>query len=231
MLDLTIVIPAKNEERFIEAAITQAVEAARKINIKYEIVVVNDGSHDKTGDIVSKLKIENLILIENEESQGIGGAFFQGVEKASGKYVVLVPGDNENDTASVLQNFIFTKDYELIIPYVINPEVRNFKRQILSYLFTKIINISFNKKLKYYNGTCIYKTSLLKNMVVRSRGFFFGAEIILRILKSNITYIEVPTKLHFSPDKKSNATTIKSFIQIFKDYINLLRWNFMEKGE
>lgn len=225
---LAIIIPARNEEEQIANTVKGAFASINDYKIKTEVIIVNDGSTDKTGDILLNLAktFPSIIIINHEKSQGLGAAFLAGCRVATSDYVFLLPGDNENDPASILANFNLIGDYDVLISYVINPESRSIFRQRISSLYTFLMNKSFGHNLRYFNGTSIYKVEILKKLSIQSTGFFFSAEILLKILKQSNRYIEVPIKLNILKQTKSSALSIRSFKEVFKGFIHMLVWQY-----
>ncbi len=97
MEGLSIVIPAHNEEPNVEATIREVSDVAQQLGIDYEILVVNDGSTDATGDIVKALiaEIPHLELVEHYPNRGYGGALKAGFAVASKELITFVPADGQ----------------------------------------------------------------------------------------------------------------------------------------
>ncbi|MEA3293337.1 MAG: glycosyltransferase, partial [Patescibacteria group bacterium] len=83
---ISVVIPAYNEEKRLPKTLIEIDEYLKKQDYNYEIIVVNDGSRDRTAEIVEKLGLEmpNLRLIDNKENHGKGFVVRQGLLEASG---------------------------------------------------------------------------------------------------------------------------------------------------
>lgn len=93
---LSVVIPAYNEEKHISDTIISVNKYLSQQNYPFEIIVVSDGSKDRTQKIVRELvsTIYNLKFIDNEKNQGKGAAVRQGMLAASGQYRLYVDADN-----------------------------------------------------------------------------------------------------------------------------------------
>ena len=160
---LSVIMPALNEEESIEQAVRLTLSAFEKYGISGEILVVNDGSADKTREIVARLcaTTPSVQLIDHDAPQGIGYSFWEGVKKSNRDVVVLFPADNEIDPDDTLQYFGLMDKVDMLIPFFQNAEVRNRSRRIISSLYRFIVNMSFGTNLNYTNGTVFYRRCIL----------------------------------------------------------------------
>lgn len=90
--DLMIIVPAYNVERYIEKCIDSLLN--QRTNYAYEIVIVNDGSTDSTGAILTKYQGHNCIRIINQDNRGLSAARNRALEKITGKYIMFVDSDD-----------------------------------------------------------------------------------------------------------------------------------------
>lgn len=224
--EITFIVPALNEEKNIEATIDSILMALEDFKIFGEIIVIDDGSTDKTA-LLTEEKIkqfpEIIKMIFHKTPQGIGASFWDGVDNAEGEVVVMIPGDNENDPKEVLRYYPLIKQVDIVIPFIYNPEVRPFSRRFLSKLYNWIIRISFSLDLRYTNGTCLYRKSLLKELGHRSYGFFFQTDILIRLVKKGYLFAEVPHKLNSRQSGASKALKFSSFIGLVQEYLYLFK--------
>ena len=104
-MDLSIVIPVHNEAENIGVLIKEIVDSM--INIKYEIIVVDDDSSDNTLDVLSemKIKIDNLRIIKHSANYGQSFAIKSGIEHAKSDWIATLDGDGQNDPSDILRLF------------------------------------------------------------------------------------------------------------------------------
>lgn len=218
-----MVIPALNEERNISAAVQKSLAACKKFGIDGEIIVVDDGSWDRTPVILKEIKKKHskVSVISHKIPSGIGTAFMAGVQRARGAAVVMIPGDNENRPEDILRFFGLMKKVDIIVPFVHNAELRNRWRRVISSLYRLIISFSFGTTLNYYNGTVIYRTRLIRPLPIHSRGFFYQAEILIRSLRQGAVFAEVPVLLQNRGHGKSKAISLKSLRGVISDFLRL----------
>lgn len=220
MFTLSIIIPAYNEEKNIEAAVKSAVDAVDANSGKisdYEILLFDDGSKDRTGEIADALARENphIVVIHNRPNKGFGYNVFKGIEMAKMDYTVMTPGDNEILAESIKDIFSKIGEADIIAAYPANPESRHPFRRFLSKWYVNILNLMFGLRLRYYNGPNIIRTDLLKANLPSTFGFAYAAEIMVKLLKwRKASYVHVGMKTKPSP-MMSTAFKRKNIISVF----------------
>jgi dolichyl-phosphate beta-glucosyltransferase len=115
---LSVIIPAYNEEKRIGNTLLSIDHYLSKQDYSYEIIVVNDGSTDKTAQIVRKFTnlVKNLKLIDNQENHGKGWVVRQGMLAAQGKYRIYVDADNAISIDQIEGFWPYLKQgYDLVI--------------------------------------------------------------------------------------------------------------------
>jgi len=103
MPSLSIVLPAYNEEANAASAVEQVSTVARRLGMDYEIILVNDGSADRTGEIGRKLeqRIPNFRLVEHYPNRGYGGALKAGFAAAGKELIAFTPADKQFDFSEI----------------------------------------------------------------------------------------------------------------------------------
>lgn len=164
--DLTIIIPVYNEEKSIGGDIDTIIKTMDKTNYKYEIIVVDDGSTDKTSQIVkAKKRVE---LVQHSYNKGVGAARKTGILKAKGEIIVMTDGDGTYPNQDIPKLLSYMNDYDMVVgartgknvqwPLLRRP-ARWFIRKLASYLMvTRIPDLNsglriFKKDLsrKFFN--------------------------------------------------------------------------------
>lgn len=117
-IHLSVIIPAYNEEERLPKTLAEIDKYLKNQPYQYEIIVVNDGSKDKTAEIVEKLKpdIRNLRVINNKENHGKGFAVRQGILEARGGYRLFTDADNSTSIEQVEKLWLeFKLGYDIVI--------------------------------------------------------------------------------------------------------------------
>lgn len=221
---LSVVMPCLNEQENVASAIQSTLAAFDRHGIEGEIVVINDGSSDGTADVVRTFaeRHSNIRLIEHARPLGIGASFRDGVHNARNDYVTMFPGDDENDPDDALSCYYLTRDVDIIVPFIHNVEVRSIGRRLISSLYRFIINISFGMNLNYTNGTVIYNRAILDDVTLKASGFFYQAELLIKVIRAGYLYAETPHFLSRRGSGKTKALSLKSFLEVTRCYLGLV---------
>jgi dolichol-phosphate mannosyltransferase len=224
-IEFSIIMPALNEEKNINLAILNSLEALDHFGINGEIIAINDGSTDGTEALIySNIKRDPRVrLITHVKPMGIGASFWDGVDQARGKFVVMLPGDNENDPLEIFRYHALLKSVDIVIPFVFNKHVRSAYRNVLSWIYRFIINVTFLVNFNYTNGTVLYRKALLDELGFRSSGFFFQTDILVRTVKRNYLFAEVPYRMGMRSQGISKAITFPTLFQVIQGYLRLVR--------
>ena len=228
---ITVIMPALNEEKNIVKAVENVIESFDRVGFSGEIIVMNDGSTDSTGNAVEALieKYSFIRLISHDKPEGIGASFWEGIKKSQGEIVTMVPGDGENDAFEILRYMPLMSHVDVVIPFVYNTSVRSFKRRMLSKLYKGIINLSFGMLLNYMNGTVMYRKCVLDNIDLKAKGFFYQTELLIKCLKNDYMYAEVPYILKRRSTGGSKATTLKSLLGVMRGYLTVMASVYLGK--
>ena len=217
-MNLSIIIPAYNEEKRIKATLEELVD---KFSKSSEILVVSESS-DQTNAIVTEFSAEApfVKLITSTKRLGKGGAFKRGFENSQGNIVMLLDSDLPvlvSDVENVISAVgevdvaVGSREVEGTRIVVYPPLIRVFAGKV----FSKLFNLLFSLHVKDTQCGCkAFKREVLENVLhrVESNGFEFDAELLFRCKKAGYTIREVPVNWSYKPDSKLN---------LFKDTISM----------
>lgn len=221
---VSIIIPAYNEEKKLAPTVNMALFGLSKNGISnFEILIFDDASTDKTGEIADELasKYPQIKVVHNSRNMNLGFNITRGFQLAIKEYVGFVPGDNETDSESLDNILQVLGKADIIIPYIKNPEVRFLTRRFLSAAYVRIINAAFGLRMRYYNGLCFFKTSMVQKVPVSTYGFAYMTEILVKLLKSGANFIEVPMINRARERGATTAFRLKNIISVFKTFLTL----------
>lgn len=217
-------MPALNEEHSLPHAVANVVEGFERFSHHGELIIVNDGSYDRTGAIAEEFagRYSFVHVLHHAAPLGIGAAFKDGLQVASGELVVYIPGDGEIDAAEIFRYIPLMTDVDLVVPYVLNPEIRTWRRRFLSACYHQIMTKTFSLSLKYLNGTVMYRRAVLAGITIKNAGFFYQAELLIKTIRRGYLYAEVAYAQKERIDGKSKSVTLKALSAVLKGYFTLI---------
>jgi len=202
---VTVIIPAFNEEKTIAEDIDVIIETMGRSNCQYEIIVVDDGSTDKTAQIV-KAKRE-VKLIQHSYNRGVGAARKTGILKAKGEIIVMTDGDGTYPNQDIPKLLNYIKNYDMVVgarvgknvtwPLIRRP-ARWFIRKLASYLIaTKIPDLN--------SGLRVFKKDLARRFFnILPENHSWVSTITLAFLANGYTIKYVPIDYY----KRKGKSTI-----------------------
>lgn len=224
-IQLSIIMPALNEEKNIRTAVKNVYDSIMKYRLKSEIIIINDGSRDGTKEaaeeIIERYKDIPIKLINHFQTMGKGYSFWDGLQYAKGDVVTLMPAHGENDPGEILQYFNLMDYVDMVVPFVFNIDIRSRFRRFVSAIYRFIINTAFGLNLNYTNGTVLYRRSVLLTIKLQNFGFLYQAELLIKLIREGYLYCEVPCWLSNREFGSSRSLTWTAFIRITGGLLNL----------
>lgn len=222
---ISVVLPAFNEEQVIERTIHEIIGFLRGLFGDFEIIVIDDGSSDKTAHILNclKTKMPNLIVITHEKNYGYGKALQSGLCKASKELVLLMDSDGQFSVAPLAAFMQEINSFDAVIG------IRSKRRDNLyRYLLGRIGNACSNFILKYRIadincGFKLFHTEDVKRLKLYSFGGIINCEILKKLLATNKKIRQIPVE-HY-PRKAGIQTggKLKTVLRILLEVPNLYR--------
>ncbi len=195
--DYTVIMPFFNEENTLEIAVTNLVNE----DFASEIILVNDGSNDKSYEIATSLqnKHEFIKLIESKENKGKGHALKLGINEASKKYIGVLDADLEyspNDLKNLFRE-IDINNFDIVCgSRFIGDYMRN-NIYVRTYLANKFLSMFFSiihKEKVTDIATClkVFRKSLFDSIDLKANGFSIEVEILAKTLAKSDNFKEFP---------------------------------------
>ena len=146
-IELSVIVPCFNEEVVIPATIARIIRTLKESNIKFEIILINDGSIDSTlNKLMSISKNEpSLKVISNANNQGIARSWLTAIKQAKGQYVVLIDADLQNQPEDIprLLSSLKSENIDFVQGYRSTIERPKDYRFLYSRALNLILNILF----------------------------------------------------------------------------------------
>jgi dolichol-phosphate mannosyltransferase len=222
---VSFVVPALNEEKVVEQVVREIHSNVSRLIQTYEIILVDDGSIDRTGQIMDALASElvHVRVLHNRPNIGLGASYQRGVAEARYDYVMMLCGDGGLPGSSLPPIIEKIGTADIVVPYMTN--LRSIKtplRYFISRAYTRLLNYLSGHTLNYYNGLPVHRRRLLDSTVITSSGFGFQGEILVKLLKSGHSFVQVGV-LGSETSNKSSVFRPRNLASVTKTVLKLIR--------
>ncbi len=192
---ISLVMPVYNEREIIEDAVIASQERLGALSEDFEIIIVDDGSDDGTGDILRRICAGNdrLRVISNGGNMGSGLSLWRGLKHARKELALSNFADTPFDVAE-LEKIVPLFDDPLLDFVVVARKDRSANslfRKLTSYVNFLLIRILFGTPIRDFQFVQVYKTSVLRDIEIRSSGTFVPPELMLRLIRGGCRYKQV----------------------------------------
>jgi len=196
--EVSVVFPAFNERESIEACILVAHCALKEMVKNFEIIIVNDGSTDGTGDICESLakKLGNIKVIDKKVNEGYGFALRDGFRAARYELAVFLDADRQFDIFNLKDLLRYADSYDVVVGYRKHRE-DPLQRKIFSFGYNMIIKLLFRLDVRDINCAFkLFKKDFLDKIELKSRQYFINTELLAKAKVMGKKVKEVPVA-HF----------------------------------
>ena len=236
-MHLSIIIPAYNEEKRLPKTLAEIDKYLKKQNYNYEIIVVSDGSKDKTVEVVENLKpqIANLRLIDKKENYGKGYGVRLGMLEAKGEYRLFSDADNSTSIDQVEKMWPeFKKGYDVVIGSrdikgaILDPPQPFLRKMILGKGF-RILTQIICGTWEILDTQCGFKGFTQKAArdifsECKINRFAFDPEVLVVAKKLGYRIKEIPVYWKNDPESKVKfKSIIKMFLELLRIRLNLIK--------
>lgn len=223
-VELSLVLPFYNEEVNVEWVLEEMIQALDEKKIVYELILVNNGSWDKTLSLLdhfAKKYPDKLHIVTVEKNEGYGWGILQGLKVAKGLYVGYTPGDGQVPASDIAQ--VYLKAKELNLDFVQGQRIR--KDTFLRRFNTLIYNFTFHLFFRadvYDIGSNpkIIKKDWYERIELTSKDWFIDSEIVSKTALFKGKMKEFPVTFR----KREKGSSHINIFSVFEMIINLIRW-------
>ncbi|HEY5536917.1 MAG TPA: glycosyltransferase family 2 protein [Ignavibacteria bacterium] len=228
-ITLSVFFPAYYDEKNIDKVVTKAIEVLEELKLKdYEVIIIEDGSPDKTGEIADGLarKFGKVKVIHHEKNMGYGATLKDGFISAKMDYVFYTDGDNQFDLDE-LKKFVALIPFSDIVVGYRKTKQYSLYRKFTSLCYNYLLRLVFD--IRYWDIDCafkLFKTDLFRKIKINSIDAFIDAEIMLKAKLLGYSSTELGVMHLPRVDGISTAArpsviirTIKEIFQYRKEYM------------
>lgn len=217
--------PCYNEEANVERTTLAVHKALRRVSDEFEVIIVNDGSKDRTGEIADRLAAEHshVRAVHNNPNQGYGGALQRGFRSAQKEWVFYTDGDGQFDPEEIDKLLPLLDRYDIVSAYRLDRK-DSFIRKVNAFCWTTLVNVVFGLWLRDID--CAFKLfprKLFDEIDMKSRGALIDTEVLARAKRLGYRIGQVG--VHHFPRQAGTQTgaNLRVIARAFKELFKLYR--------
>ncbi len=233
---ISIIIPAYNVEKYIGECLLSIIKQTFK---ELEIIIINDGSTDRTEEIIKLFKKDKRIVIINQKNKKQGGARNTGLKIAKGEYIGFIDSDDwiEHNYYEELYKAILKYNADIAVTNILkhkknyNKYLVKYKKNIIKEDIQEKINLCKDKKQNFFScWNKLYKKEILINNKIEFPEYRIYEDVIFAIktLFYSKRIIAVPNTTYHYIEQKNSTINSKSNIKQKKIELELARKELIE---
>ena len=221
---ISVVLPAYNEEALIAQTITRCVGVLSIIAPDYEIVVVDDGSRDRTGEIADNFAAGNprIRVVHNRPNRGYGGALIAGFDAASKPLLFFMDSDGQFDIQDLALLLVQREQGHRIVLGYRQKRQDAWMRKMNAWGWNFLVSTFFGLRVRDVDCAFkLYDTALVRMCDIHSEGAMVNTEMLVKLSRLGIPFVQVP--VHHYPRQHGNATgaNLKVILRAFNELLRL----------
>ena len=224
-VSISVFFPCYNEQANVIRTVERAIDVLEKLKADFEIIVVDDGSRDNTGQIAEEIarRDSRVKVVHHAANLGYGAALQSGFTAATKELVFYMDGDGQFDMNEMPQLLPLMGQYDIVSCYRLNRR-DNLMRRINGWCWTKLICLLFGMKSRDIDCAFkLYKRDVFDNIRLSSSGALISAEILARATRKGYAITE--KGVHHYPRTAGTQTGAKLRVvfRAFKELFQLRR--------
>lgn len=223
MTSLSVFFPAYNEEAIIEKTVRDANDAVAALVDDYEIIVVDDGSADRTAEIVQRIAAGNprVRLARHARNRGYGAALRTGFASARKDLVFFSDADGQFDLRELPQTLDLIQSTPVVAGYRIKRS-DPVHRLIIARTYRTIVRLVF--RLRVRDIDCAWKMfrrDVLADLGLESDGAFISSELLIKLDRRGVPIVECGVHHYPRTTGASKGATPKVIVKTMRDIMRL----------
>lgn len=229
---LSVVVPAYNEQDNLKSSVESVYQVLKALKFDWEIIIVNDGSKDKTGQVARSLqkKIPNVKLVEHFPNRGYGGSLRAGFAAATKDFVTLAHADSQFDFSEITS--LFSKMQETEADIVSGIRVHDsdpLLRRINRWLWNKLVYALFGHLATDIDcGFKLFKRSVFSQINLTSNGALIDTQLFAAARARGLKISEVPVTHLSRKSGKSTGANPKVIVKALREIL-VFWWNLKQE--
>ncbi|HZS36715.1 MAG TPA: glycosyltransferase family 2 protein [Polyangia bacterium] len=218
---VSLFFPVYNDERTVRTVADKALALLPQVASRYEIIIVDDGSPDRSGAIADELAREHdcVRVIHHPRNLGYGAALRAGIAACRFEYVCMIDGDDEYEVEDLRRLLELKEHYDLIVTFRYK-KIYSSSRIFLSWVYNRALTYLFRTRFRDIStGLRVARRSVLETLDLEAASTFIGAEMAIKAMLKGYRVGEVGIQTFPRRFGGSASTTVKSIAGTVADML------------
>lgn len=223
MVSISVFFPCYNEQENVARTVEKALEVLEKLDADFEVIIVDDGSADKTGQIADGIAERNgrVKVIHHRHNLGYGAALKSGFRAATKELVFYTDGDGQFDINEMPPLLSLVEQYDIVSCYRLNrrdPVIRKMN----GWCWTKLVCLMFGLTIRDIDCAFkLYKRQIFDNIEMSSTGALIDAEILARAARKGYRITQKGVHHYPRTSGRQTGASIRVILRAFKELFKL----------
>ena len=223
--ELSLFFPMHNEETNIEAAVASALTHLPQVADRFEIIIVDDGSRDRTPELADALadRHETVRVVHHPKNRGYGGALQSGIHASRYQWIFYTDGDNQFDLAEIGRLLPLRHDAEIVTGYRIDRK-DPVHRKLNAWVFKQVVRVFFRVGVR--DADCafkLYRAEIFREMTLLSEGAMIDVEILARARRAGGRIREIGVHHYPRESGEQSGANLRVVLRAFRELFRL-KW-------
>lgn len=228
--EISLFFPVYNDERTVERVTEKSLRVLEAVASNYEIIIINDGSPDRSGAIADELarKYSCVSVVHHPHNMGYGAALKSGFKAARYEWICFTDGDDEYDVFDLRKLIALRDFYDLVITfrYV---KVYSGDRQFISWVYNAVLRALFRTNFRDIStGLRLIRKPVLDLIDCQSNSPFIGAELTIKTMLKGYRIGEVGIQTFPRTFGKGHSTSMRNILATISDMLKTYRTIFSD---
>ncbi len=222
---LTIFFPCYNEEGNVDRVIRAAVAAGKQVTDDLEVIIVNDGSKDRTAELADALAAElpEVRAVHNRPNRGYGGALQRGFNEASKKWIFYTDGDGQFDLAELPRLLPLLETCDIVSCYRINRQ-DPLQRKLNAWAWGTLVKRLFGFRIRDVDCAFkLYPRTLFERITMQSTGALIDTEILAKATNLGYRIGQIGVQHYPRTVGEQTGANLKVILKAFRELFKLYR--------
>jgi len=216
---LSMCMPAYNEKYNIEETLDSACAILPEFVRQFEVVVVDDGSHDGTGDIVAAYaeRDPRIRLVRHPGNRGYGAAVTTGLRAARGDLVAFTDSDGQFSFLDLPQLLIHLDGHDAVLGYRYN-RADNWMRKVNAWCWGRLIRLVLGVRVRDLDCAFkLFRREVIDGLELTSTGAAINAEILSQCVRAGLRMCETPVMHYPRFQGTPTGAALRVIIRAFRE--------------